>query len=376
MKSCSFFKNISTSIHNNPAIDNTTTHMQLKLEELPYQQKAIASVVDIFKGQERNTFDNATLEEIHVNFLRLSEDHLAGNIRATAKNNGISDDVLCPSSEPDICIEMETGTGKTLVYLKTIFELYREYGFTKFIILVPSVAIREGVLTTFSSFADQLETVYGFRPDCFEYDSTRIHKVSTFIESQHPQIMVMTLQSFNSEERILNKTQREDLFANLPFIEALGRTRPIIIMDEPQEGMDTPNSTARIAKLNPLCKLRYSATHKILNNLIYRLTPFDSYKQGLVKKIEVLSVAEKNDEATLKLEVHQIRTSKDGRDPQAKLLAWRYSKSKNAYEYKTTAWLKTGDDLEDKTDNVSYRKMVGSSEDGKGEPGYYENIPD
>ena len=329
--------------------------MQLKLEELPYQQQAITSVIRIFEGQERNTFDNATDEGIRFNYLRLSPEHLADNTRAVAESNDISAENLKPHAEPDFCIEMETGTGKTLVYLKTIFELYKEYGFAKFIILVPSVAIREGVLTSFATFADQLEAVYGFRPDCFEYDSTRLHKVSTFIEAQHPQIMVMTLQSFNSEDRILNQAQREDLFANLPFIEALGRTRPIIIMDEPQEGMDTPNAVARIAKLTPLCKLRYSATHKIMRNLIYRLTPFDSYRQGLVKKIEVLSVAEKNDEATLKIEVEEVRTFKDGREPQVKLLAWRYSTTKNAYEYKATPWLKVGDDLEEKSANVSYR---------------------
>jgi len=329
--------------------------LQLKLEELPYQQQAIAAVVQLFEGQERNTFDNATDEGIRFNYLRLSPEHLADNTQKVAESNGIALENLKPHAEPDFCIEMETGTGKTLVYLKTIFELYREYGFAKFIILVPSVAIREGVLTTFATFADQLEAVYGFRPDCFEYDSSRLHKVTTFVEAQHPQIMVMTLQSFNSEDRILNQAQREDLFANLPFIEALGRTHPIIIMDEPQAGMDTPNAETHIARLNPLCKLRYSATHKVLRNLIYRLTPFDSYRQGLVKKIEVLSVAEKNDEATLKIEVEQVRTFKDGREPQVKLLAWRYSKSKNAYEYKATPWLKVGDDLEEKTANVSYR---------------------
>ena len=329
--------------------------MQLKLEELPYQQQAVSSVIRLFQGQERNTFDNATDEGIRFNYLRLSPEHLANNLRSVAEANGISNENLAASLESDFCIEMETGTGKTLVYLKTIFELYKEYGFAKFIILVPSVAIREGVLTTFATFADQLEAVYGFLPDCFEYDSARLNKVTTFIESQHPQIMVTTLQSFNSEDRILNQAQREDLFANLPFIEALGRTRPIIVMDEPQEGMDTLNAVARIAKLTPLCKLRYSATHKVMRNLIYRLTPFDSYRQGLVKKIEVLSVAEKNDEATLKIEVDEVRTFKDGRDPQVKLLAWRYSTSKNVYEYKATPWLKVGDDLEVKTTNVSYR---------------------
>ncbi len=101
--------------------------------------------------------------------------------------------------------------------------------------------------------------------------------------------MIMTLASFNSEDKILNQAQREDLFANIPFIDAIGKTNPIILMDEPQEGMDTPNSVrCKLAKLKPLIKIRYSATHKVVKNLIYRLTPYDSYKQGFVKKIEVL----------------------------------------------------------------------------------------
>lgn len=332
--------------------------MQLKLEQLPYQQQAIESVVKLFDGQERNTFDNATVEGIRFNYLRLTPEHLADNIKAVAAGNGISDKVLQPSPEPDFCIEMETGTGKTLVYLKTIFELYKDYGFSKFIILVPSVAIKEGVLTSFSTFAGQLEAIYGFLPKYFEYDSAQIHKVRDFVQEQHPQIMVMTVQSFNSEDRILNQAQREDLFFNIPFIEAIGRTRPIIVMDEPQEGMDTANSVARIAKLNPLCKLRYSATHKVLRNLLYRLTPFDSYKQGLVKKIEVLSVAEKNDEALLKLEVEEVRVFTNGKEPVVKMKAWRFSSTKNVCEFKSTPFLKVGDDLAETTENISYRGYV------------------
>jgi len=120
--------------------------------------------------------------------------------------------------------------------------MFKHYGFTKFIILVPSVAIRQGVLSTLSTFKKQLEEIYGFTPKVFEYSSKRLNKVTNFVEEQRPQIMVMTLASFNSEDKILNQAKREDLFANIPFIEAIGRTNPIIIMDEPQEGMDTPNN--------------------------------------------------------------------------------------------------------------------------------------
>lgn len=281
--------------------------MELKLENLKYQDDAIQSVVKVFDGTEKNTFDNACFEGIRSNVSKLSAEQLQENIKSIAEENGIEPETLKLTEEPDLTIEMETGTGKTLVYIKTIYELYKHYGFTKFIILVPSVAIRQGVLGTFRSFNSQLESIYDFKPNAFEYDSKKLSKVTNFIEDQHPQVMIMTLASFNSEDKILNQAQREDLFANIPFIDAIGKTNPIILMDEPQEGMDTENSIKQIAKLNPLFKIRYSATHKVVKNLLYRLTPYDSYKQGLVKKIEVLTVTEKNDEATIKIELAETQ---------------------------------------------------------------------
>ena len=272
--------------------------MELKLELLEYQETAIKSVVNVFDGNVKNSFDNAHAEGIHSNICSLSTEQLERNIKSILLENGIDDEVAKLTKEQELTIEMETGTGKTLVYIKSIYELFKHYGFTKFIILVPSVAIRQGVLSTLATFEKQLEEIYGFTPKAFEYNSKKLNKVTHFIEQQHPQIMVMTLASFNSEDKILNQSKREGLFANIPFIEAIGRTNPIIIMDEPQEGMDTENSIKQIAKLNPLFKIRYSATHKVSKNKTYCLTPYESYKQGLVKKIEVLTVTEKNDEAT------------------------------------------------------------------------------
>ncbi|OYQ46456.1 restriction endonuclease [Flavobacterium aurantiibacter] len=324
--------------------------MELQLESLKYQDDAVQSVVKIFEGAEKNTFDNANFEGIRINFCRLSPTQIKENILGVLKENGIDKQTAKLSEDNDICVEMETGTGKTLVYIKTIYELYKHYGFTKFIILVPSVAIRQGVLNALSIFEKQLENIYSFTPKAFEYDSKRLSKVTNFIEEQYPQIMVMTLASFNSEEKILNQVQREDLFANIPFINAIGKTRPIIIMDEPQEGMDTENSIKQIAKLNPLIKLRYSATHKVFKNLVYRLTPFDSYKQGLVKKIEVLTVTEKNDEATLKIELTETQHGKG--EPKAKLKVWKLKAGKFVFEQ--TSWLKVGDNLGEKTSNPSY----------------------
>lgn len=329
--------------------------MELKLELLEYQEVAIKSVVNVFDGNEKNTFDNACTNGIRSNICTLKGKYLTENIKSILLKNGIDEEVAKLEDIQELTIEMETGTGKTLVYIKTIYELFKQYGFTKFIILVPSVAIRQGVLSTLSTFKEQLENIYGFTPKAFEYSSKRLNKVTNFVEEQHPQIMVMTLASFNSEDKILNQAKREDLFANIPFIEAIGRTNPIIFMDEPQEGMDTENSIKQIAKLNPLFKIRYSATHKITKNKVYRLTPYDSYKQGLVKKIEVLTVTEKNDEATLKLELSE---TKNGKNPiQAKIKAWHQSKS-GKIEFKNTKWLKDGDNLGKITNNPSYLKYT------------------
>jgi type III restriction enzyme len=324
--------------------------MELQLESLKYQDIAIQSVVKIFDGTEKNTFDNACFEGIRSNVCKLSTEQIKKNIIDVLNENGIDEETAKLSTDKDLCIEMETGTGKTLVYIKTIYEFYKNYGFTKFIILVPSVAIRQGVLSAFKIFSKQLESIYGFTPKAFEYESKRLNKVTNFIEEQHPQVMVMTLASFNSEDKILNQAQREDLFANIPFIDAIGKTNPIIIMDEPQEGMDTENSVKQIAKLNPLYKIRFSATHKVLKNLVYRLTPYDSYKQGLVKKIEVLTVTEKNDEATIKIELTQTQNGKG--NPKAKLKAWKMKSGKFVFE--ETNWLKVGDNLGEKTSNPSY----------------------
>ena len=329
--------------------------MELKLELLEYQETAIKSVVNVFEGNDKNTFDNACTDGIRSNICTLSNEQLAENIKSILLENGINEGVAKLEEVRELTIEMETGTGKTLVYIKSIYEMFKHYGFTKFIILVPSVAIRQGVLNTLTTFEKQLEEIYGFTPKAFEYSSKRLNKVTNFVEEQHPQIMVMTLASFNSEDKILNQAKREDLFANIPFIEAIGRTNPIIIMDEPQEGMDTPNSIKQIAKLNPLFKIRYSATHKVAKNKTYRLTPYDSYKQGLVKKIEVLTVTEKNDEATLKLELSE---TKNGKNPiQAKIKAWHQSAS-GKIEFKNTKWLKDGDNLGKVTNNPSYLKYT------------------
>ena len=237
----------------------------------------------------------------------------------------------------------------TLVYLQTIYRLHAAYGFTKFIVLVPSIAIKEGVLSTFDAFGDELADRFGSAAEYFEYDSKKPIKLRQFIEGEALQVMIMTVQTLASDDRIINQVGRDDavLGAN-SHAAALGQCEPVVIMDEPQEGMDTTNAIARIGQIKPLCRLRYSATHKIVRNLVFRLSPADAYNQGIVKKLEVLSVTERNAEATLKLEIAEVRTESN-REPRVKLRAWR-----QRFKWRETTWMRAGDRLLDRTNNVSY----------------------
>lgn len=327
--------------------------MKFRLENPQHQITAIQSVVDIFRGMERNTYDNAHNEDIHMNVCSLSRQQIQDNIQSIIHENGVSDTQAFLVNENDACIEMETGTGKTLTYLQTAYELFRQYGLSKFIVLVPSVPIRQGVIDTFENFKEQLSDKYDVTPNVFVYDSSKISLLHDFITSDNLQIMVLTMASFNSENNILNQIDREDMFNNLPHLESLAQTHPIIFMDEPQEGMDTDNSKQWIAKLHPLFKLRYSATHAVKRNVLYQLTPAESYRLGLVKKLEVLTVSESNDEATLKLEISQVQST--ATQVKVKLKLWKLNKSKGRFEFKESGLLKKDDNLADKSGNESYR---------------------
>lgn len=327
--------------------------MKFRLENPQHQITAIQSVVDIFRGMERNTYDNAHNEDIHMNVCSLSRQQIQDNIQSIIHGNGVSDTQAFLVNENDACIEMETGTGKTLTYLQTAYELFRQYGLSKFIVLVPSVPIRQGVIDTFENFKEQLSDKYDVTPNVFVYDSSKISLLHDFITSDNLQIMVLTMASFNSENNILNQVDREDMFNNLPHLESLAQTHPIILMDEPQEGMDSDNSKQWIAKLQPLFKLRYSATHAVKKNVLYQLTPAESYRLGLVKKLEVLTVSESNDEATLKLEISQVQST--ATQVKVKLKLWKLNKSKGRFEFKESGLLKKDDNLADKSGNESYR---------------------
>ena len=289
--------------------------MKLKFDpNQQYQLDAINAVVDVFAGQPADS-DGATrhmdrgiqlsLEATIAkgNSLTLDAAQIIKNTHKIQEKNGIEKSETkeggfgIPMTFPleisekslkhgmNFSIEMETGTGKTYVYLRTIHELHQHYGWKKFIIVVPSVAIREGVLKNLAITREHFADLYN-KPemDYYVWDSKKTGQAREFATNDTLQIMVITIDSFAKAQNVMNR--QSDYGRPLDFIKA---THPVVILDEPQN-METDIRRNAIASLNPLCTLRYSATHKHLYNLLYRLTPVDAYDKGLVKKIEVHSV--------------------------------------------------------------------------------------
>ena len=218
---------------------------------------------------------------------------------------------LEPGEAPeDFSVEMETGTGKTYVYLRSVAELHRKYGFRKFVIVVPSVAIREGVLSSLRLLKEHISELYdGLQYDSYVYDSGHLNRVRQFATASHLQIMVINIDAFAKDSTIMNKPA-EALGFYKP-IEYVRRCRPIVIMDEPQN-METDIRREAIASLWPLFKLRYSATHRDLKHLVYRLTPVDAYDLNLVKRISVVAVTKDEDFNDPYVEVVKIHATGAG----------------------------------------------------------------
>jgi len=278
-----------------------------------FQLQAINSVVNCFEGQEKTTAQSIAgldLLGIYPNLLTLSQEEILKNIQTVQKAQNLSlsseetlltedggllltEDSLSiglETSVKDISVEMETGTGKTYVYVRTIFELNQKYGWKKFIILVPSVAIREGVIKTLKITEDHFRELYANTPFRFyEYQSKNISQVRHFADSSVINIMVMTVGAFNKDANVLYGA-RDQMQGEQP-IEFIKKTNPILILDEPQN-MEGEATKKALENFNSLFRLRYSATHKNPYNLVHQLTPYDAYQLGLVKKIEVFSVTD------------------------------------------------------------------------------------
>ena len=301
--------------------------MKLKFKIQQYQTDAVESTVDIFNGQPNQglleykmdqgkvyVIDNGKrIEQKGIGFsgydtgykngeIVLSEDELLKNIHQIQTQNNIhlSNEVIKRLGACQLDIEMETGTGKTYVYVKTMFELNKRYGWTKFIVVVPSIAIREGVKKSFDITQDHFMEQYGKKARYFVYNSDNLNQIDTYSQSADISVMIINTQAFNTsmKEGAKNKYARiiydkRDEFGSRRPIDVIAANRPIIILDEPQKMGGAATQTA-LARFNPLFTLNYSATHRETHNPVYVLDALDAYNQKLVKKIEVVGFELRN----------------------------------------------------------------------------------
>jgi type III restriction enzyme len=297
----------------------------------PYQLDAIASVVDLFDGQpkdaeklvttlrgaavlpdsDQSALDIDLTQEVGAvgNSLVLDRDLILSNLQRVQDGNGLEVAPSLAGDALDFDIEMETGTGKTYVYLRTIFDLAVRYNFTKFVILVPSVAIREGVSTSIRLMREHFESLYkpqGITFDASIYSGKSAEEVQSFATSTNVQILIMTIDSIrgNANNRIIHQTR--DKLNGLRPIDYLKATHPVVIMDEPQN-MESQLSQSAVGELDPVFTLRYSATHKKQRNVVYRLDPVDAHDLGLVKQIVVAEVAQQGADATPYIKLVEVR---------------------------------------------------------------------
>ncbi|MBI5751046.1 MAG: DEAD/DEAH box helicase family protein [Hydrogenophilales bacterium] len=341
-----------------------------------FQLEAIRSVVALFEGQPDSSQTSVTRDD-ELASLKLTETGVANhrviideqwlaNLQAVQLANGIEpsgvleqmklDDGAPVGAFPNFTVEMETGTGKTYVYLRTVHELSKTYGFKKFVIVVPSVAIREGVLKSLQITREHFQTLYDYeRVEFTVYDSAKVNQLRNFALSDAIQILVINIDAFakdssplspspspaggegrkRSKGNVINQV-RETGMKPIEFIQA---AQPIVILDEPQN-LETDIRKQAIARLNPMCTLRYSATHRNAYNLVYSLDPVRAYELGLVKQIGVDSVIELKDANQAFVEVESFKTGK--RSVSAKLCLWVNQVGGPA---KKSVTVKNGDDL-------------------------------
>ena len=339
--------------------------MKLKFDKnLEYQQQAIASVVDLFRGQtpmQTNFTVSAYNGQIGLfdtengigNRLELDEDEILKNLQEVQLRNGLPQTKYLKSGMYDFDIEMETGTGKTYVYIRTILELHKNYGFTKFIIVVPSIAIKEGVYKTLEITREHFKELYDNAIyNYFVYDSSKLEQVRSFAVSDNVEIMIINIDAFRrsftdpakeTKANIIHRTN--DRLNGMKPIELIQETRPFVIIDEPQSVDTTPKAKEAIKSLNPLCTLRYSATHVERHNLVYKLDAVDSYNLGLVKQIEVAGFATKDyhNKAYLKL------LSVDNKKAPITAKIEMDVKDKKGVVKRKTVTVRRGDDLYEKS---------------------------
>lgn len=339
--------------------------MKLKFDaNLEYQEQAISSIVDLFRGQtpmQSNFTVSAYSKQIGIldtengigNRLELDNDEIVENLQEIQLRNGLAYTKILKNKQFDFDVEMETGTGKTYVYLRTIFELHKNYGFSKFIIVVPSIAIKEGTYKSLQITNEHFKglydnTIYNY----FIYDSSKLEQVRSFAVSDNIEIMVINIDAFRKsfddpeKENKANIIHRpnDKLNGNKP-IELIKETNPIVIIDEPQSVDTTPKSKEAIKSLNPLCTLRYSATHVEKHNLVYKLDAVDSYELELVKQIEVAGFETKDYHNKAYLRLVSVDNKKSPITAKIEMDV----KDKKGVVTRKTVTVKHGDDLYEKS---------------------------
>ena len=318
-----------------------------------YQRDAINAVVKLFDGQPYVStelqFSDSLDSPAIGNHLALDSGQISANLEQIQKENKIITGTPALNGTPHFSVEMETGTGKTYIYLRTALELFQQYGMRKFIVVVPSIAIREGVLKTLQITKQHFKELYNNLPyRYYVYDAEKLSHVRQFALSDSVEIMVMTIASFNKASNVIRQST-ERLQGEKP-INLIKAARPILILDEPQR-MESDLSVKSLSSLSPLFALRYSATHRNLHNCVYRLTPYDAYREGLVKQIEVAGIEDSTDINLAFVEVKKIQSQKTR--VTAKLAVHRLQKSGTIKQ--TTLTVKQGDDLEKKTNLPQYQ---------------------
>jgi len=287
-----------------------------------YQKQAISAVVDIFEGQPLHKGDFEIEMKNPEDQFQFGTDFLVGNNLVLAEETILQNlnfvqkrNQLVESKKLDglnFSVEMETGTGKTYVYLRTIHELHKKYGFKKFIVVVPGIAIKEGVLKNLKITQEHFAGLYeNPEMDFYVYDPRKRGQLKNFATTNALQILVINIDSFAkfSEEKMGQNIIYQNSDWGIP-IEYIQGVKPIVIVDEPQN-METEIRKKAVENLNPLCTLRYSATHKFHYNLIYRLNPVQAYDMGLVKKIEVDSVITEENHNEAFVELVSIKSLKN-----------------------------------------------------------------
>lgn len=319
--------------------------MQLKFEHLTYQKDAISAIVNLFQGEPNHTQSFELTSNggspIVANRLDLNHGEIQKNLKAV-QNRFRQPETQLGQYGLNFTVEMETGTGKTYVYLRTIFELNQQYGWRKFVIVVPSVAIREGVLQSIRATKTHFETEFN-KPIVHAdiYRSERLNALRHFAQSSHIEILIMNIDAFKKEDNVIKRMNES---GEIP-IQNISQTRPIVLIDEPQN-METDLAKQAIDALSPLFVLRYSATHKQPYHKVFSLNPIEAYNQKLVKQIEVKSVLAKNDVNGTYVALKEFVSGKRKLTAKVEIHFQNQKETK-----KKTVSVVSGDDLFDKSGN-------------------------